>query len=146
MPIQFEHTIEVKADPKTVFALLDDLPKTPKWLPPCTALVKLSPGPNAVGDKLNYTYKQGSRSNTMNGEIMTRVENSQLVCRYFDSMMEVLVDLRVIPASAGTTMTHIITITPKTFIGKLMSPLIRIGVPKQTRSAMENLRRMVENG
>ena len=146
MPIRCEHSLEVKASPERAFALMDDLPQTPKWLAPCTALTKLSPGPNAVGDKLSYSYKQGSRAGTMEGEILARALNSQLVCRYLDAMMEVLVDLRVSPAPGGSRLTHVITITPRTFAGKLMSPLISLGLPKQTREAMQSLKGMLDAG
>lgn len=146
MSIRCEHSVDVRASAERAFALLDDLPQTPKWLAPCTALAKLTSGPNAVGDKLAYAYKQGGRSGTMEGEILTRTPNSRLVCRYLDAMMEVLVDLQVSPASGGSRLTHVITITPRTFAGKLMSPLISLGLPKQTREAMESLKRILDAG
>ncbi len=40
--------------------------------------------------------------------------------------------------------THAITIAPKTFLGKLISPLIRLGLGKQTRDAASNLRKLLE--
>ncbi len=144
MPIRCEHTVDVDASPERAFALLDDLPQTPKWLGPCTALEKLSPGPNAVGDRLKYSYKQGGRAGTMDGEIVTRKPNEKLVCRYFDRMMEVVVDLRVSATKTGSRLTHVITITPLTLMGKLMSPCIRLALPKQTRQAMASLKGMLE--
>ena len=145
MEIRFEHSLEVKASPAQVFALLDDLPQTPKWLGPCTALSRVSPGtPNAVGDKLSYTYKQGGREGHMDGEIVTRIPDQQLVCRYLDPLFEVVVDLRVSASTSGSTMTHVITSTPKTMAGKFLSPLIRMGLPKQTQDAMDSLKKMLE--
>jgi hypothetical protein len=41
--------------------------------------------------------------------------------------------------------THIIEITPKTFLGRLMSPLIRLGLRKQTRDAATNLKTLLES-
>jgi hypothetical protein len=35
--------------------------------------------------------------------------------------------------------------TPKTFSAKLMSPLIRLGVGKQTRQAAANLKKLLES-
>ena len=146
MSISCEHSVDVKASVEKAFALLDDLPQTPKWLEPCTSIQKLSPGPNAVGDKLKYDYKQGGRAGTMDGEILTRMPNREISCRYFDSMMDVVVDLRVSPTPEGSRLTHIITITPKTFMAKMMTPLIRGALPKQTREAMESLKAMLESG
>ena len=144
MPIRCEHVVDVDVSPERAFALLDDLPQTPNWLGPCTALEKLSPGPNRIGDKLKYSYKQGGRAGTMDGEIVTRKPNEELVCRYFDTMMDVVVDLKVSPMNGGSRLTHVITITPLTFMGKVMSPCIRLALPKQTRQAMESLKAILE--
>ena len=40
--------------------------------------------------------------------------------------------------------THVIEITPKTFFGRLLSPLIRLGLGKQTRDAARNLKKLLE--
>jgi uncharacterized protein YndB with AHSA1/START domain len=143
MSISCELSVDVAATPERAFALIDDLPKTPQWLGPCTALVKMTPGPNSVGDKLRYDYSQGGRSGTMDGEILERKANERLVCRYRDAQMEVLVDLRISPAPGGARLTHLITITPQTMMGKLMTPLIKMALPKQTQEAMDNLKRML---
>ena len=41
--------------------------------------------------------------------------------------------------------THVIEITPKKFLAKLMSPMIRLGVGKQTREAAANLKKLLES-
>ncbi len=81
----------------------------------------------------------------MQGEILTLVPDQRLVCRYFDKMMEVEVDMKVMPAGTGSRVTHLITITPKTFMAKMFSPLIRLGLPKQTITAMDALKRILED-
>lgn len=144
MPIRCEHSVEVKASPERAFSLLDDLPQTPKWLESCTAIEKLSSGPNSVGDKLKYAYKQDGRAGTMQGEILTREPNNQLVCRYLDAMMEVVVDFRISSAPGGARLTHVITVTPLTFMGKMMAPVIGMALPKQTRKAMESLKAILD--
>jgi hypothetical protein len=68
-----------------------------------------------------------------------------LHCKYSDGSFEVRVDLRVAPAPGGALMTHIIEISPKTLLGKLMWPLIRLGLGKQTRDAAANLKRLLES-
>ncbi len=60
-------------------------------------------------------------------------------------MFEVSVDLRVAARSDGTLTTHIVEITPKTWTAKLMSPLVRLGIGKQTREAATNLKKMLES-
>ena len=145
MAICYEHSVDVKSPPEESFAFLDDLPRTPEWLKPCTSITKLSPGPNAVGDRLKYTHQQGGRAGIMDGEIEERVPNQKLKCRYYDKMMDVVVDFTVAPLPQGSRLTHVITITPKTFLAKLISPLIRLSLPRQTQDAMASLKVLLEH-
>ncbi len=145
MPISCTITETVRTSPDRAFAAIDDLPGTARWLPPCESLAKVGPGPNAAGDALRYVYKQGGRVGEMAGEIVARTPGERLHCRYFDPAFEVSVDLHVAPAPEGARMTHTITITPKTFMGRLMSPLIRLGLGKQTRAAATNLKTILES-
>jgi Polyketide cyclase / dehydrase and lipid transport len=145
MPIRYEHTETVRTTPERAFAAIDDLPLTAKWLPPCVSLEKIGSGPNAPGDKLRYVYRQGRRQGEMAGEVLTRVPGERLHCKYFDSLFDVSVDLRVAAAPDGALTTHVIEITPKKFLAKLMSPLIRLGLGKQTRTAAANLKKLLES-
>src|SRR4051794_40765228 len=145
MPIRYEHTETVAATPQRAFATIDDLPLTARWLPPCVSLEKVGTGPNAAGDKLRYVYKQGGRQAEMAGEILERTAGQRLHCKYGDPTFDVSVDLHVAPAPNGSLTTHIIEIAPKTWAGRLMSPLIRLGVRKQTRDAAANLKKLLED-
>jgi hypothetical protein len=55
------------------------------------------------------------------------------------------VDLRVAGTSEGVQMTHLIEIAPKTFMARMMSPLVRLGLTKQTREAASNLKKLLES-
>jgi hypothetical protein len=134
----------VATSPERAFAAIDDLPLTAKWLPPCVSLSKVGDGPNAPGDRLRYVYRQGGRQGEMAGEILERIPGERLHCRYSDRSFDVSVDLRVAAAPGGAITTHTIEITPKTLLGKLMGPLIRLGLGKQTREASANLKRLLE--
>jgi hypothetical protein len=145
MPIRYEFSETVRTTPQCAFAVIDDLPLTAKWLPPCVSLEKVGAGPNAPGDKLRYVFKQGGREQTMTGEIIARVPGERLYCKYSDRMFEVSVDLRVAAAANGTLTTHLIEICPRTLFGRLMGPLIRLGLGKQTRDAAANLKKLLES-
>ena len=145
MAIRFEHEEFVRTSPQRAFALIDNLPQTSKWLPPCVSLEKIGSGPNAVGDTLKYVFKQGGRVQEMAGQIIERKQDERLVAQYDDKMFRVLVDLRVAPATSGAMTTHIIEITPKTFMGRFFTPLIRMGLKKQTRTAAANLKKLLES-
>lgn len=146
MSIRYEHQEAVAAEPQRVFETIDNLTLTAEWLPPCISLSKIGEGPNQPGDKLHYVFEQGGRKSEMEGVIIDRVFGERLHCQYSDSAFEVSVDLRVAPSSEGSMTTHIIEITPKTMAGKLMKPLIQLGLGKQTRDAAANLKKLVEQG
>jgi uncharacterized protein YndB with AHSA1/START domain len=146
MPIHYQHVETVATSPERVFEVIDDLPLTARWLPPCVSLAKVGDGPNAPGDKLRYVFKQGGRQSEMEGVILDRVPGERLHCKYSDRAFDVWVDLRVAAAPQGALTTHIIEILPKTVLGKLMWPLIRLGLGKQTRDAATNLKKLVETG
>ena len=99
MSIRFQHTETVKASPERAFAIIDDLPLTAKWLPPCVSLEKVSSGPNSPGDKLRYVYKQGGKQGEMAGEILARTPGERLHCTYGDPAFDVSVDLHVAPCA-----------------------------------------------
>jgi len=144
MSIAFEHAVEVSCTVNQAFALLDDLARTPEWLANCVAIEKLTPGANAIGTQLRYKYREGRRVAVMDGEITARTPNEHLACRYIDKSMLVEVDFRVERTAGGARLVHTIDITPQTFLGRLMSPLIRRMLPKQTITAMESLRGLLE--
>ena len=139
MAIAFTHVQELPVPPARVFALIDDLPQTSRWLPPCVLLEKVGPGPNAPGDRLRYVYKQGRTQAEMAGTIVARRQDAQLHARYEDRMFIVDVDLRVAPSGTGAQVTHAISMEPRTWFGRLLAPLIRMGLRKQTTDAARNL-------
>jgi hypothetical protein len=144
MPLRYEHSETIRVTPERAFAAIDNLPLTAQWLPPCVSLEKIGAGPNAPGDKLRYVYKEGSRQGEMAGEIVARTPGQRLHCKYYDALFEVSVDLRVADAPEGALTIHIIEMTPKKFFFKLLSPLIRRGLIKQTRQAAANLKKLLE--
>jgi uncharacterized protein YndB with AHSA1/START domain len=143
MAIHFEHGIDVSVPPAEVFEALDDVSRTPRWLERCTGVEKMSPGANAVGTRLRYSYREGGRSGVMDGQITARTPNERLTYHYADTMMDVVVDFRMNPQGTGTHLVHAIDITPKTLVAKLFAGAVRKQLPSQTVNAMERLRSML---
>ena len=143
MPLHFEHSIDVPQSPAQVFAVLDDLPRTPQWLARCASMEVLTSPPLAVGAKLRYTYKEAGRSGQMEGVVVERIVNQKLHCRYDDKMMGVDVISILTPQGNGTKLTHVMDIETKTLMGKMLSPMIKMRVPKDLTQAMESLRKLL---
>ena len=103
--------MEVDAPPEAIFAILDDVRRTPEWLKRCTKLETPSEGPIAVGQKLKYHYRDAGRTGVMDGEVAQHEANRHLENRFTDKMMDVSVDFRAEPLDAGRSrLTHTITI------------------------------------
>jgi len=145
MTVSYQHEVIIHRMPAEVFAVIDDLPQTAKWLPPCVSLEKVGDGPSAEGDALHYVYRQGSKTAEMAGRILARQQDARLHCLYSDAMFDVSVDLQVATHAEGTLSSHQITMTPKTLFGRLLQPLIRLGLGKQTRDAATNLKTLLES-
>ncbi len=141
---QYSHTLEVDAPPEAIFAILDDVTRTPEWLGRCTELENLTGGPIAVGQQLKYHYKDGRRTGVMDGQVAAHDPNRHLENRFTDTMMDVSVDFRAEPLGADRTrLTHSITIDTKG-MGKVFTPLIKRQLPEQTMGAMNSLKALAE--
>ena len=140
----FAHTLSVSAPPGVIFAILDDVSKTPQWLSRCTGIDKLDEGTNDVGTRLIYHYKDGRRTGSMDGQIIAREPDRHFAMKFTDKMMDVTVDFVAASDGVGTTLTHTIDIATKG-IGKIFTPLIRREQPKQTMDAMTKLKTMAES-
>ena len=143
MAVHFKHTIDVAKPQAAVFAVLDDVSRTPEWLSRCTKIEKLDPGPNAVGTRLRYDYLQGKRPGTMEGSIAAYGAPDHIAFRYNDKMFDVTIDFLLATAEAGTKLTQTIDIVPRSLMGRLIQPLIRRVLPKQTVADLEKLRALV---
>lgn len=144
MSISFEHALDIAQPPERVFALLDDVSQTPKWLAACKGIERLTPAPSEVGSKFRYTYHEPMRSGTMDGVITTHIPNVRLSVFYQDHVLDVSLDFRLSRTGTGTWLVHTIEVIPKTFMAKLASPMIRGMLPSRTIDAMQALRKLLE--
>jgi len=141
--VHFEYTIDIAKPQAAVFAVLDDVSRTPEWLSRCTKIEKLDPGPNAVGVRLRYDYLQGKRPASMEGSIAAHGPPDHIAFRYNDKMFDVTIDFKLAGAAAGTKLTQQVDIVPRSIMGRLLQPLIRRVLPKQTVADLEKLRALV---
>ena len=149
MTIVFEHGIDLPQTPHQVFIFLDDFKKVPLWLKRCEGVAKEGHGPNKVGDKLRYAYREGNHHGVMDGNIVTHEADRRLGYKYYDSMFSVTVDFHMEPKTGGdegTRLVHRIEIKPHSLMAKLIGISVRGRIPKQTVVAMENIRNLLAQG
>ena len=140
MPIVVEHGIDLNQPPHEVFAFLDDFKRVPTWLKRCEGVAKLGQGPNKAGDKLRYAYYEGGKHRIMDGVISTYEPNRQLSYRYYDKMMQAFIDFHLEPQGTGTRLIHRVELVPNSLLCKLLLPLFKAKLPKQTKEAMADLK------
>jgi len=149
MGIVFEHGIDLPQSPHQVFIFLDDFKKVPLWLKRCEGVAKEGHGPNKVGDKLRYAYREGNHHGVMDGNIVAYEADRRLGYQYYDAMFSVAVDFHMEPRAAGdegTRLIHRIEIKPHSLMAKLIGISVRGRIPKQTVLAMENIRSLLAQG
>ena len=141
--IQHEVTFDVPRPVSETYAYLADVTKTPEWLSRCVELKHLSPGPLNIGSKLAYTYREGNRQGSMEGEAAVVEPNEKLLFRYWDKMLKVQVGFDFESAGAGTRVRHTIQIDPQTLPMKLLQPVIRMATVKQTAKDIAKLQALL---
>ena len=144
--ITHEESIETSAPPDRVYALLADVARTPEWLCRSTKLEITDGAPIRVGSPLLYVYKEGSGTKSMTGRVTELVPGKTTAFVYTDPMFDVGIRFDLTPAGTGTRISHRIDIEPKKLMAKLFTPLIRIGLRKQTPGDLRKLKEVAEKG
>lgn len=144
MPFNFEYAIEVPGEPARVFAILDDVARTPQWFSRCTAAEKLDPGANAVGTRLRYAILQrGTMTGTMEGSVVAHARDQHIAFRLTDRTFDITIDFQLAPIGSGTRVVHRMDLVPRSFVGKLLLPIVRKVIPNQVAVDMAKLRDLV---
>jgi len=142
----YTHTEQVNAAPADIFAILEDTDRTPEWLKRCTKIDRLEDGPTREGLPLRYHYQDGKRTGEMAGTVSAFEPGRHMTMSFTDKITDVSVDFVTAdgPTPGTTTLTHTIDIKTKG-IGKMFTPMINKALPKQTLSAMANLKALAES-
>jgi len=144
VPVHFEYAIEIPKAPALVFAVLDDVARTPEWFTRCTHVEKLEPGANSVGTRLRYTVRQREpMTGTMEGSIAAYARDEHIAFRLSDKMFDVTIDFKLTVSGSGTRLAHQLDIVSHSLVGRLVQPLIRRVLPKQVAVDLAKLRDLV---
>lgn len=108
----YSHTIEVEASPADIFAILEDVARTPEIHRRCTAIETVGSGPISVGQRLRYHYRDGPRTGVMDGRVARYEHLRQVAFQFTDRTTDVTIDFRAEPlGTARTSLTHSVTIS-----------------------------------
>ena len=142
--IQHAVTLSIARPVPEVFAFLADVARTPSWLSRCVSLTRKRSGPLTMGEPLEYTYREGSRTGVMAGTVAVLEPDRKLEFHYLDRMLQVQVGFECSAEGSGTALRHHIQIVPLTLLMKLLQPVIRMATVKQTAKDMATLKSLLE--
>ncbi|HZA12869.1 MAG TPA: SRPBCC family protein [Myxococcaceae bacterium] len=134
---------DVAKPPSEVFAILDDFNTTPRWNSRCVEVKQVSPGPHQKGAQLLYVYRDPGRQGKMDGVISAYDPGRALELSFSDRTMDIAVGFRLEPNGAGTRVQHQLQIEPRSFLARLMTPIIRGATRKQTEDSVQRLKALL---
>jgi len=140
----YSHTVAVDATPARIFAILEDVGRTPEFHKRCTEIETLDANPVTVGKRLKYHYKDGPRTGVMDGRVAAYEPERRLAFQFSDTMTDVSIDFRFKPwGTARTELTHTVTIRTKG-LAKLLTPLIITQLRRQAPADLARLKSLAE--
>ena len=142
-------SINIDATPETVFAVVSDVENSPDRIDWFEKVEMLTDGPVRVGTKWRETRRMGKKQSNEEWE-MTAFERPNHFSAYCDSQgYDVEYTMRVDPEGDGSRLTLEMTTRPRTFIGKLMTPLewLMAGMMKKmVRKDLQSTKAYIEQG
>ena len=143
MPMQFSERVEVRRTPAQCFAFVDDFANAPRWNELCVALQR--EGSDArEGGGLVYTYKHGQQQQVMHGLVVERDPPRRLLLGFSDRNFEIEIGFRFDAIPGGTRIEHTVELSPRSFLTRLITPLLRRVMRKQTAKQAQALARALE--
>ncbi|MGI9204462.1 MAG: SRPBCC family protein [Woeseiaceae bacterium] len=137
----------INAAPEAVFAIVSDVENSPDRIDWYENVEMLTDGPVRVGTKWRETRSMNNKQSVEEWE-MTAFESPRYFSAYCDSHgYDVEWTMRVDPEGTGSKLTLVMTTRPRTFIGKLMTPVewLMSGMMKSiVRKDLESTRAFIE--
>lgn len=142
--MEFSHTVDVRRSPAEVFAFLDDFANTPRWNTHCTQMEQTSPGPRVAGSKLRYAFNDNGRKGEMRGFVRDREDGRGFTMVFTDDALEVIIAFALTEAGSGTRLVHTVSVTPRSFLMKMIAPVFRGRTGKQIVEEVKRLKEIIE--
>ena len=140
-------SIRIDASPEVVFAVVSDVENSPDRIDWYERVDMLTDGPVRVGTKWRETRRMNNKQSVEEWE-MTALESPNYFTAYCDSQgYDVEWTMRVDPDGEGSRLTLDMTTKPRTFIGKLLTPvewLLSSMCKKMVRKDLESTKAYIE--
>lgn len=128
-----------------VFAYVTDTSNDPAWHTDVLAARKTSDGPIGVGTTWHLQFKPFMGVSEGPSEVIAFEANRKEVLRGEAGPMEPTLTYLFEPADGGTRFTRRVQIRISGWV-RLMTPMMKLMVPKRNRGFVENLKQVLERG
>ena len=142
-------SIRIQAAPEAVFAVVSDFENSPDRIDCYEKVDMLTDGPVGVGTKWRETRRMNNKQSVEEWEV-TAFESPNYFTAYCDSQgYDVEWTMRVDPEGDVSRLTLEMTTKPRTFIGKLLTPvewLLSTMMKSMVRKDLESTKAYIEQG
>ena len=142
-------SISINATPEVVFAVVSDVENSPDRIDWFEKVDMLTDGPVRVGTRWRETRRMNNNQSVEQWE-MTAFESPHFFSAHCDSNgYDVEWTMRVDPEGDGSRLTLEMTTKPRTFIGKLLTPIewLMSGMCRRiVRKDLEGTKAFIEQG
>ena len=142
-------SISIDATPESVFAVVSDVENSPERIEGFEKVDMLTDGPVRVGTMWRETRRMHNKQSVEQWE-MTAFDRPNYFSAYCDSQgYDVEWTMRVAPEGEGSRLTLDMTTKPRSFIGKLLTPvewLMSAMCKSMVRKDLESTKVFIEQG
>ena len=136
-------SVEIERVPADVFRYIADLRNEPAWHVDIVSVPADTPAQPEVGRVVQVKFKpfMGKTDGTFTA--LEVQPGSRIVYRADFAGLQPVITYRVEPAGSGSRFTRAVQMQPRGF-AKLMTPMMKMMVPKRNRLFVQNLKRALE--
>jgi carbon monoxide dehydrogenase subunit G len=145
MSLNGSHEVLVRRAPAEVFAVVSDLARAPSWVPGLVEMTQLTEGPVAVGTQFRQRIHLAGRD--VEGVLVVSALEPDRVFAHTSRAgpAKLFGHFELAPVEGGTRVAHHHEIR-LSGLARAMAPLVASKAEHNASRALENLRRLLEEG
>ena len=137
-------SIIIARPPEDIARIFLDPEKAPRWNAGLERFEVLSETPGLVGSKARLHFVQGGRRYVMEDELLEVEPERRYLSRVSGDMLEAEIETLLVPTDSGTLVTVRWTGSGKKPLLRLLLPLMRRSLARQTLADLTKLRELAE--
>ena len=144
MTVSVRETVRIEQSPQVVTAALLNPDNVIHWTSDLERFEVISGEPGVVGARANLHYQQGGQSYVMEDELLEMIPNKYFRSRVSGGGIVAEVETHLHQTDTGTDMTIQWRGSGGNWKIKLLLPLMRGAISRQTRSDLDKFKQLVE--